>query len=65
MPMSGKVFCGKCKFLYWVWGDPPKCKYNENKFYFNDWYGKYTEGKKPSELNKNNDCKWFKKGNIR
>lgn len=57
-----KVYCDNCEHLY---QEPTKvfyeCHNKKNEIVKDNWFNKqrYRE-KKPSELNKNNDCKWYK-----
>ena len=55
-----KVFCKKCTHL--SIGDGCVCTHEQNKQYVYDWFSeKYIFVKEPKELNKNNDCPWFKR----
>jgi hypothetical protein len=66
----GKYCCSDCqsfKCEYINNGTNPvvdfttvKCEYEDNKRLAIDWYGVHDVYlKRPSEINKNNDCKWF------
>lgn len=52
------VFCIKCMYLK----DKEKdCEYPANLEFKQNWYNEYYKPKdKPSQINKNNDCAWFK-----
>jgi hypothetical protein len=60
--MKEKVYCKDC--IYFILR-PYRCAHPGNTTYRDTYYGKvyyYTEY--PNKLNKNNDCKWFKKETI-
>ena len=52
------IFCIKCMFLK---DKERECENPENLELRRDWYNEYFKSKeKPSKINKNNDCVWFK-----
>jgi hypothetical protein len=55
-----KVYCSGCKYFECI---PGKCKSPNNRprFYNEAWKQAYLLSDPPSKLNKNNDCKWYKK----
>jgi hypothetical protein len=53
-----KVFCKNCK---WITVDSFSSYCTCPKNVFDNWYESGMMRKHPRELNKNNDCKWFKK----
>ena len=61
--LNKKVYCSECQYFetetgYGYAGEITWCSHPDNKFDTYR-YPKYIT-KHPSELNKNNDCKWFK-----
>ena len=51
-----KVYCKDCK-----WNEKYYCDHPENQEKKDDWYSREITSKRCDELNKNNDCKQFKK----
>ena len=61
-----KVYCKKCLNCSSIFSKPKNCYALQNIEIVsikNTWYSKEVEKryiKKPEEINKNNDCKWYK-----
>lgn len=56
-----KVYCKDCKYLIeWSIALLDKSCNNSNNIKDNFYQPKYTMSLHPSEINKNNDCKWYK-----
>jgi len=56
---NSKVYCNECKYLYHNF----YCRYPDNYSKLGNWHDRYTKFgvKEPSEINKDNNCKWFEK----
>lgn len=70
--MENEVFCSKCKYIFrYEIGKvfiSYNCKHPNNIKVIKEknWFHKYTyevEDRFPEDINKNNDCKWFKDKN--
>jgi hypothetical protein len=64
--MKEKVYCKDCKFLtnHNYDGMQGECSFEENVIIQHSWYKQiFVYRDNPSNLNKNNDCSWFEKGN--
>ena len=67
--MKEKVYCNECYYLESY--RPPfgnysyTCLYSENIKRKNNWLGEEASVKKPKDINKNNNCKWFKNKNSK
>jgi hypothetical protein len=64
MKTKEKVYCANCRFLErnLCYGD--KCRANENKK--DSWLAPcYELKRKPSKINKRNNCKWFIKKEVK
>lgn len=75
-----RVFCTKCKHLHYVVDSNHyrnecekifsnikyECLHPENCDERFDWYNSYLISKEdPCKLNKDNDCKWYEKGETK
>jgi len=62
-----KVFCKDCR---WFFQNPEvfehqECRHSNNFIVVESFYGKNKIPYKPPKmLNRNNDCKWYKKANV-